>query len=80
MGVNYTGMGARRNGKGPLAPPFSSGIKKMTSSSPVLQNTLKFSLAPTALAGCNLIFDLKRRKNAINFVCVFGAPKKLSTI
>ena len=40
-----------------------------------LKNTLKFSLAPSALAICTLVFGLKRRKNAQIVVCVFRAPE-----
>ena len=48
----------------------------MTSYAAVLQKTLKFSLAPSALALDTLYFSLKRReKNAKIFVCAFGARK-----
>ena len=49
----------------------------MTSYAAVLQNTLKFSLEPSALALDTLHFSLKRReKNAKNFVdLLYGAPK-----
>ena len=68
-------MGARRGGQGKaLAPPLE--FEKMTSYAGVLQNTLKFSLAPLALALDTLYFSLKRReKNAKIFVCAFGAPE-----
>ena len=60
--------------RGALAQPLE--FEKVTSYAAVLQNTLKFSLAPEALAIDTLYFSLKRReKNANIFVCVFGAPK-----
>ena len=60
-------------GQGGHLPPLE--FKKMTSYAAVLQNTLKFSFAPSALALDTLYFSLKRRKNATIFVCAFGAPK-----
>ena len=47
----------------------------MTSYAVSVQNTLKFSLAPSALAISTLKFCLKHRKNAKIFVGAFGAPK-----
>ena len=58
-------MGARRGGRGALAPPLE--FEKMTSYAAVLQNTLNFSLAPSALATDTLYFSLKRRKKRNNF-------------
>ena len=58
------GMGARRGGA--LALPLE--FEKMTSYFAVLQNTLKFSLAPSALTIDTLYFSLKRRK-------IHSAPK-----
>ena len=57
-------MGARR---GALAPP-PWNLKKMTSYAAILQITLKFSLATTALAIDNLYLNLKRcEKKRENF-------------
>ena len=51
---------------GQLTSPLE--FEKMTSYAAVLQNTVKFSLAPSALALDTLYFSLKRReKNAKNF-------------
>ena len=71
-------MGDRREGKGalPWAPAGGGGkggtcppleFEKMTSYAAVLQNTLKFSLAPTALALDTLYFSLKRREKTQKF-------------
>ena len=57
-------MGARRGGKGGALAPLE--FEKMTSYAAVLQNALKFSLAPSALAKDTLYFSLKRRKNRKN--------------
>ena len=68
--------GRQQGGKGEgHLPPLE--FKKMTSYAAVLQNTLKFSLEPSALALDTLHFSLKRReKNAKNFVdLLYGAPK-----
>ena len=66
-------MGARRGGaRGALVP---LEFEKMTSYAAVLQNTLKFSLAPSVLAIDTLYFSLKHRKNAHIFVGALGAPK-----
>ena len=46
-------------------PPWN--LKKMTSYAAVLQHTLKFSLAPSALATDTLYFSLKRAKKRENF-------------
>ena len=43
-------MGARRGGQGGHLPPPPLEFEKMTSYSAVLENTLKFSLALSALA------------------------------
>ena len=54
-------MGARRGRQGGgTCPPLE--FEKMTSYAAVQQNTLKFSLAPTALAIDTLYFSLKRAK------------------
>ena len=67
-------MGARRGGqRGALAPPLE--FEKMTSYTAILQNTLKFSLAPSALAIHTLHFSLKRRKNVKMVDLSHGAPK-----
>ena len=58
-------MGARRGGKGGALAPLE--FEKMTSYAAVLQNTLKFSLAPSALALDILYFSLKRREKKRNF-------------
>ena len=50
---------------GHLPPPLE--FEKMTSYAAVLQNTLKFSLAPSALAIDTLYFSLKRAKKCKNF-------------
>ena len=52
-------------GKGGHLPPLE--FEKMTSYAAVLRNTLKFSLAPSALAIDILYFSLKRRKKRKNF-------------
>ena len=54
----------RPQGGGHL-PPLE--FEKMTSYAAVLQNTLKFSLAPSALAIYTLYFSLKRAKKRKNF-------------
>ena len=77
-------MGARRGGQGGHLPPLE--FEKMTSYAAVLQNTLKFSLAPTALAIDTLYFSLKRAKKCKIFRLrlwrvekmvdfLYGAPK-----
>ena len=70
-------MGARRGGgKGGALAPLPWNLKHMTSYAAVLRKTLKFSLAPSALAIDTLYFSLKcREKNTKIFVCAFGAPK-----
>ena len=50
----------RRQGGGTCPPPLE--FEKMTSYAAVLQNTLNFSLAPSALALHTLYLSLKRRK------------------
>ena len=54
-------MGARRGEGGALAPP-PWNLKKVRSYAAVLQNTPKFSVAPSALAIDTLYFTLKRRE------------------
>ena len=68
-------MGARRGGArgGHLPSPLE--FEKMTSYATVLYNTLKFSLAPSALALDTLYFSLKHREKRQKFsfapfVCV----------
>ena len=56
-------MGARSGGYPP--PPVE--FEKMTSYAAVLQNTLNFSLAPSALPIDTLYFSLKRRKKRKSF-------------
>ena len=56
----------QEGGKGALAL-LPRIWKKMTSYAAVLQNTLKFSLAPSALAINTLCFTLKRRKKRKSF-------------
>ena len=59
-------MGARRGGaRGGTCPPLE--FEKMTSYAAVLQHTLKFSLAPSALATDTLYFSVKRAKKRENF-------------
>ena len=71
-------------GKGGALAPLE--FEKMTSYAAVLQNTLKFSLAPSALAPDTLYFSLKRREKTqkcsfapsarrkmVDFL--YGAPK-----
>ena len=78
-------MGARRGARGALAPP-PLGFEKMTSYAAVLQNILKFSLAPSALALYTLYFSLKCREKTQKFSFaplarrkmvdfLYGAPK-----
>ena len=57
-------------------PPWN--LKIMTSYAVPVENTLKFSLAPSALALFTLKLRLKRRKIAKIFVRAFGAPKNRS--
>ena len=59
-------MSARRGGKGGTCPPPLE-FEKMTSYAAALQNTLKFSLAPSALALDTLYFSLKRREERNHF-------------
>ena len=64
-------MGACRGARGALASPLE--FEKMTSYAAVPQNTLKYSLAPLALATNVLYISLNRRKkNAKIFVSVGG--------
>ena len=58
-------MGARRGGQGGTCPPLE--FEKVTSYAAALQNTLKFSLAPSALAPDTLYFSLKRREERNHF-------------
>ena len=60
--------------RGALAPPLE--FEKMTSYAAVLQNTLKFSLAPSALALDTLYFSLKRREKTQKFSFAPCAPEK----
>ena len=55
-------------------PPWN--LKKMTSYVAVLQNTLNFSLAPTALAPHTLYFSLKRREKTQKFSFAPSARRK----
>ena len=74
-----TGMGARRVGaRGALAPPLE--FEKITPYAAVLQNTLKFSLAPSALAIDALYFSLKRREKTQNFRLRLRRAEKWSTL
>ena len=66
-------MGARRGG-GAHAP---LEFEKMTSYAAVLQNTLKFSLAPSALALYILYFSLKRREKTQKFSFAPSARRKM---
>ena len=78
-------MGARGGGaRGEALAPLE--FEKMTSCAAVLRNTLKFSLAPSALALDTLYFSLKRRKKRKDFrlrlrraekmvIFLYGAPK-----
>ena len=50
---------------GAVASPWN--LKMMTSYAVFVQNTLKFSLAPSALASNTLKLSLKRRKNREKF-------------
>ena len=69
-------MGARRGARGALAPP-PLGFEKTTSYAAVLQNTLKFSLAPLALAIDTLYFNLKRCEKTQNFSFAPSARRKM---
>ena len=70
-------MGARRGGKGGTCPPPLE-FEKMTSYAAVLQNTLKFSLAPSALAIDTLYFSLKCREKRKNFRLRFRRAENVS--
>ena len=62
-------MGARSGrARGALAPP-PLNLKKVTSHAAVLQNTLKFLLAPSTLAIDTVYFSLKRREKR-NVFCL----------
>ena len=63
-------QGGGKGGKGEFE-------KKMTSYAAVLQNTLKFSLAPSALTTNNLYFSLKRRKKTQKFSFAPSARRKM---
>ena len=72
--------GARAGGgKGGHLPP-PPGFEKMTSDAAVLQNTLKFSLAPSALALDTLYFSLKRREKTQKFSFAPSARRKMVDI
>ena len=63
-------MGARRGGGG-ARETLNCSLE--FEKNEVLQNTLKFSLEPSALTLDTLYFSLKRReKNAKIFVCALG--------
>ena len=62
-------------GKGGLAPPLE--FEKMTSYIAVLQNTLKCSIAPSALALDTLYFSLKRREKSQMFLFAPSARRKM---
>ena len=70
-------MGARRGGggQGGHLPPLE--FEKMTSYAAVLQNTLKFSLAPSALPLDTLCFSLKRREKTQKFSFAPSARRKM---
>ena len=70
------GMRARRGG---TCPQPSWNLKMMTSYASLLWNTLKFSLAPSALAIKTLTRSLKCRKSATNFLLRLRRPEKQST-
>ena len=72
-------MGARRGGGkgGHLPPPLE--FEKLTSYAAVQQNTLKFSLAPTALAIDTLYFSLKRAKKCKIFRLRLRRAENVST-
>ena len=71
-----SGMGARRGGRqGGTCPTLE--FAKMTSYSVALQNTLKFSLVPSALAIDTLYFSLKRRKKRKIFRLRPGRAEKM---
>ena len=72
--VAYTWAPAGR-GKGGHLPPLE--FEKMTSYAAVLQNTLKFSLAPSALAIDTLYFSPKRRKKTQKFSFAPSARRKM---
>ena len=70
---------ARRGQPGAVAPPppLTWNLKMLMSYAVPMENTLKFSLAPLALASNTLKLSLKRRNNRENFRAV-GAPKNRS--
>ena len=70
-------IGARRGGNLGQLPP-TPNLKMMTSYAVSVQNTIKFSLAPPALASNNSKLNLKRRKIRKNFRCAESAPKNRS--
>ena len=88
--------GRPQGGKWAHLPPTPLEFEKMTSYAAVLRNTLKFSLAPSALALATLYFSLKPREKTQKFSFapsarskvvdfLYGAPKtcrllKLSVI
>ena len=71
------GMGARR--RGGTCPQPSWNLKKMTSYASLLWNTLKFSLAPSALKIKTLTQSLKCGKSAKNFLLRLWRTEKQST-
>ena len=64
---------------GAVAPP-PWNLKMMTSYAVPMENTLKFSVAPSVLASITLKLSLKRRKVAKLFVRAFGEPKNRSLL
>ena len=63
---SWAPAGEGGKGRGHL-PTHPLEFEKVASYAAVLQNTLKFSLAPPALAIHNLYLSLQRRKNRKNF-------------
>ena len=70
-----TGLGAGESALYTLL--LSTPINSMTSYAAVLQNTLKFSLAPSALALVTLYFSLKRREKRKKFSFAPSARRKM---
>ena len=72
-----THIGDRRGATwGSCPPPWN--LKMMTSYAVLVENTLKFLLAPSACASNSLKFSLHRRKIAKFFVRALGALKNSS--
>ena len=72
-------IGARRGGQPGTVASFPWNLKMMTSHAVPMENTLKFSLAPSTLASNTVKLSLTRKKKIAKIsVRAFGAPENRS--